>query len=86
MTKTRKLQVYISILTFIAFNLLTSQSFSNESFSTFVVKISKEAKLKGISKRVIENFKNKVSFIPRVVELDRSQPEFKLSLNQYYGQ
>ena len=30
-----------------------------------------------------KQFKNKTKFIKRVVELDKSQPEFKLTLDQY---
>ena len=63
--------------------LLSTQAFSNETFSDFVTGISNEAEKKGISLKLIRDFKTKVAFIPRVIELDRSQPEFKLTLDQY---
>ena len=63
--------------------LLSTQAFSNDTFSDFVTGISNEAKKKGISLKLIRDFKTKVAFIPRVIELDRSQPEFKLTLDQY---
>ena len=58
-------------------------SYSDEKFTLFVTNISNEALKKGISQKVVSQFKKKVSYIPRVIELDRSQPEFKLTLDQY---
>ncbi len=77
--KTFKFFLYILTSLF----LLSTQAFSNDTFSDFVKSISNEAEKKGISLKLIKDFKTKVSFIPRVIELDRSQPEFKLTLDQY---
>ena len=77
--KTFKFFLYILI----SLVLLSTQAFSNDTFSDFVTGISNEAEKKGISSKLIRDFKTKVAFIPRVIELDRSQPEFKLTLDQY---
>ena len=77
--KTFKFFLYILI----SLVLSSTQSFSNDTFSDFVTGISNEAEKKGISLKLIKDFKTKVAFIPRVIELDRSQPEFKLTLDQY---
>ena len=77
--KTFKFFLYILI----SLGLSSTQSFSNDTFSDFVTGISNEAEKKGISLKLIRDFKTKVAFIPRVIELDRSQPEFKLTLDQY---
>ena len=77
--KTFKFFLYILI----SLVLLSTQAFSNDTFSDFVTGISNEAERKGISLKLIKDFKTKVAFIPRVIELDRSQPEFKLTLDQY---
>ena len=77
--KTFKFFLYILI----SLVLLSTQASSNNSFSDFVTGISNEAERKGISLKLIKDFKTKVAFIPRVIELDRSQPEFKLTLDQY---
>ena len=58
-------------------------SHSNEKFNVFINNISNDAQKKGISDKVIKEFKKKAYFIPRVIQLDRSQPEFKLTLDQY---
>ena len=58
-------------------------SFAKTNFNDIVQQVSKEAKQKGISSKIINEFKNKTKFIKRVVELDKSQPEFKLTLDQY---
>ena len=77
--KTFKFFLYILI----SLVLLSTQAFSNDTFSDFVTGISNEAERKGISLKLLRDFKTKVAFIPRVIELDRSQPEFKLTLDQY---
>ena len=56
---------------------------SDTKFNSFINNISKEAKIRGVSDKVVKQFKNNASFIPRVIELDKSQPEFKLTLDQY---
>ncbi len=63
--------------------LFPISSFAKANFDEIVQQVSKEAKQKGISIKVINEFKNKTKFIKRVIELDKSQPEFKLTLDQY---
>ena len=81
MTIIKMFKFFLYIL--ISLFLLSTQAFSNDTFNDFVTVISNEAKKKGISLKLIKDFKTKVTFIPRVIELDRSQPEFKLTLDQY---
>ena len=63
--------------------ILPESSFAKANFNEIVKQVSNEARQKGISNQVINEFKIKSKFIERVVELDRSQPEFKLTLEQY---
>ena len=75
---------FFKFLLFITFIFLFSGvSFAKANFNEVVRQISKEAELEGISSKVIDEFKNKSKFIKRVIELDKSQPEFKLTLDQY---
>ena len=75
---------FFKFLLFITFIfLLPVSSFAKANFNEVVRQISKEAELEGISSKVIDEFKNKSKFIKRVIELDKSQPEFKLTLDQY---
>ena len=75
---------FYKFLLFIIFIFLFPiSSFSKANFNETVQQISKEAEKKGISSEVINEFKNKSKYIKRVVELDKSQPEFKLSLDEY---
>ena len=75
---------FFKFLLFIIFTLIYPfSSFAKANFNEIVQQISKEAEKKGISNKVINEFKNKTKFISRVVELDKSQPEFKLTLDQY---
>jgi membrane-bound lytic murein transglycosylase B len=70
------------ILIFVSFNYPFT-AYSDAKFNLFINNISSEAEKKGVSNKVIKEFKKNVYFIPRVIELDRSQPEFKLTLDQY---
>ena len=74
---------FFKITIFLNFLLFSFKAFSQNDFNQFLSDISKEAEKKGIATKLIKDFKNKTVFIPRVIELDRSQPEFKLTLDQY---
>ena len=77
------LTLFKFILFMIFIFLLPVSSFAKANFNEIVRQVSNEARQKGISIQVINEFKIKSKFIERVVELDRSQPEFKLTLEQY---
>jgi len=68
---------------YISFFIFSFKAFSQNDFNTFLLKMSKEAEQKGVSTQIIKDFQKKSVFIPRVIELDRSQPEFKLTLDEY---
>ena len=72
-----KIIIYVSFFTF------SFKAFSQNNFNTFLLKMSKEAEQNGVSTQIIKDFQKKSVFIPRVIELDRSQPEFKLTLDEY---
>ena len=74
---------FFKIIIFLNLFLFSFKAFSQSDFKQFLSDISKEAEKKGIATKLIKDFKNKTVFIPRVIELDRSQPEFKLTLDQY---
>ena len=74
---------FFKITILLNFLLFSFKAFSQNDFNQFLSDISKEAEKKGIATKLIKDFKNKTVFIPRVIELDRSQPEFKLTLDQY---
>ena len=54
-----------------------------ESFQEWLAVFGHEAVLKGIDPRTIEIALKDLEPIPRVIELDRSQPEFTLSFDKY---
>ena len=74
--------VFKSII-YVSFFIFSFKAFSQNDFNTFLLKMSKEAEQKGVSTQIIKEFQKKSVFIPRVIELDRSQPEFKLTLDEY---
>ena len=72
-------------LLFILFFLLAipNLAYSKNNFSIFLDEIASEASSLGISKKVINDFKKSTVFIPKVIKYDKSQPEFKLTLDEY---
>ena len=54
-----------------------------EAFNTWLDKLKTEAKRRGISQKTINNSLIGIKPIPRVIELDRKQPEFTLTFAEY---
>ena len=64
--------------------LLTSQhAMADEKFDNWVKDFKKDAAKKGISKELLDEAFIGVKPIPRVIELDRKQPEGKMTFAQY---
>ena len=53
------------------------------TFADWIVELEKEALDKGISQTTLSHVLPQVKFLDRVIELDRNQPEFKLTSEQY---
>ena len=52
-------------------------------FSVWLDEFKLRAEKSGISRKTIDESLSRVEIIPRVIELDRKQPEFTLTLSQY---
>ncbi len=75
---------YLSFL-LIVFGLSISliSNTSAEDFNTWLDKLKTEAKRQGISQKTIDSSLIGIKPIPRVIELDRKQPEFTLTFAEY---
>ena len=74
-------KLYFTILIFF---ILTANLLSNElDYPVWLEKFKIRAEKSGISKEIIDETLNQVKIIPRVIELDRKQPEFTLTLSEY---
>ncbi|MBC8241194.1 MAG: lytic murein transglycosylase [Alphaproteobacteria bacterium] len=69
--------VVLSILTF------WSLPAGAQDFKAWLQDLRVEAQERGISAAILDSALNDVALIPRVVELDRRQPEFTLTFTQY---
>ncbi len=58
-------------------------SAEQQSFEQWLVELKQEAVSKGISEQTFESAFKDVKPIERIIELDRKQPEFTLTLDQY---
>lgn len=62
----------------------TGHAAANEQpFSVWLDGVRQEAKGRGVSDRILDEALAGVKPIPRIIELDRSQPEFKLKVDEY---
>ena len=74
-----KLYFTIFIFVIIANNLIANKL----DFSVWLDEFKLRAEKSGISRKTIDESLSRVEIIPRVIELDRKQPEFTLTLSQY---
>ena len=75
------LKLYFSIFIFV---IITTNSIANKlDFPVWLDKFKVRAEKSGISRKTIEESLSKAEILPRVIELDKKQPEFTLTLSQY---
>ena len=75
------LKFYFTILLFV---IITNNLLANtEEFSIWLDNFKIRAEKSGISRKTIEESLSKAEILPRVIELDKKQPEFTLTLSQY---
>lgn len=73
------------LLSFIGATLIgITPAMAVQPFGQWIEGVKTEARSKGISERTIMEALSGVQPIPRVIELDRKQPEGKMSFAQYY--
>ena len=56
-----------------------------DDFSAWMKDLRAEARAAGISEATLDSAFKGFTLVPRVVELDRNQPEFKMTLDRYLG-
>lgn len=74
-------QIYSYILTF--FILTTAMPAQAADFQTWLTAFKQDARAKGISQETIDAALTGINPIPRVIELDRRQPEGTMTFAQY---
>jgi membrane-bound lytic murein transglycosylase B len=57
--------------------------YNQKHFRGWLVSFSQEAKQKGISDKTIYDFLNNAEFLPKVIDLDRKQPDSTKTFDQY---
>ena len=78
-----KVYVFLVSLTFITFNPIITQANENIPFDAWIKNIEELAINKGIASKTIQKSLGGVEPNKRVLELDRMQPEFTLTLDTY---
>ena len=82
-----KIYIKIATTTFIMLSFIISPSFvhadSTQAFNKWLLEFKQEASQRGITKNTIDLGLIDVKPIPRIIELDRKQPESTMSFNKY---
>lgn len=71
------------LLLLLSLLLPLSSGAANEDFDLWLAEFKAEAAAKGISAKTLDTAFKDIQLIERVVELDRNQPEFKLTFERY---
>ena len=58
---------------------------SADDFATCVVNLQEKAQKEGLSKETIDNALANVNYVSRVIELDKKQPEFSQTFDNYFS-
>ena len=78
---------WVTVVTILVFVSLVgmgqAKGAEKQSFQEWLKGVRQEAQADGVSTKVLDQAFSSVKPIPRVIELDRSQPEFKLTFKQY---
>ncbi|MCG9696797.1 lytic murein transglycosylase [Shewanella sp. Isolate11] len=78
----KKLFTFASLILATGFSTLAQ---ANQDFDTCVVGLKQKAKDAGISAKTIDETLGQVSYVTRVIELDKKQPEFSQSFDNYFS-
>ncbi len=62
---------------------IAAKAEDDDKFLSWITALRIEASSKGIKSKTLDTALNNIQLIPRVIELDRSQPEFTLTFNEY---
>ena len=54
-----------------------------KSFEAWLAEFKTEAAAKGISQATLQSALSKVQYLPKVIELQKNQPEFKFTVEEY---
>ena len=76
-------QHILRLATVFAFVAIGAPAAAEQDFGAWLLELRAEASSKGISEATLDAALNGVVPIPRVVELDRKQPEFTLTFDEY---
>ncbi len=76
-----RLSKYAAVLTLL---LTSSISAAEDDFTGWLERLRVEAKVSGISDETVNNAVNRIEFLPEVISMDRSQPEFIRPFLDYY--
>ena len=80
---TRKTSVLFILILSLLFTTSPTLAEKQKNFDAWLADLRTEALAKGISRKTLDSTLSGLKPLPRVIELERSQPEFKLTVLEY---
>jgi len=74
---------YLTLLVFLFLIPSTAPAQEKKAFEAWLAEVRSEALAGGISRATLDSALSKVQLLPRVTELEQSQPEFRLTVEEY---
>jgi len=82
---TKKLVLLLILLVCLLICPSPSVAQKKQSFEAWLADFRSEAAAKGISQATLQSALSKVQYLPKVIELQKNQPEFKFTVDEYIG-
>ncbi len=80
---TKKSTLFLILLLSLLIISFPAQAQKKKSFEAWVADFRSEAAAKGISQTTLQSTLSRVQYLPKVIELQKNQPEFKFTVEEY---
>ncbi len=80
---TKKLSVLLILLLSLLLSPSPSPAQKKKNFEAWVADFRSEAASKGISQATLQSALSRVQYLPKVIDLQKNQPEFKFTVEEY---
>jgi membrane-bound lytic murein transglycosylase B len=80
---TKKIPVWLILLLSLLIFPFPAQAQKKNTFEAWLADFRSEAAAKGVSQKTLQSALSRVQYLPKVLELQKNQPEFKFTVEEY---
>ncbi len=77
---------HLTILLMMGLNFFSAHLNAHEAFDAWLIDVTQQAVLNGVSEETAKKISQHIQFLPNLIQLDRTQPEFITPFMDYYHQ